>query len=110
MAESRFDAEGRRLIHVEVVYALPDEQVLLALEVEPGATVGQVIERSGITDRFPEIGSVRARVGIFGRLTELSARVGEGDRIEIYRPLIANPKEQRQARARLRGGGKRRRG
>ncbi len=110
MAESAMDADAPQLIHVEVVYARPDEQVLLALEVEPGATVGQVIERSGITDRFPEIGRVRARVGIFGRLTELSARVREGDRIEIYRPLIANPKEQRQAKARLRGGSKPRRG
>jgi hypothetical protein len=110
MAESEIDADAPQLIHVEVVYARPDEQVLLALDVEPGATVEQVIVRSGMTDRFPEIGSAPARVGLFGRLTELTAQVREGDRIEIYRPLIANPKEQRQARARLRGGRKPRRG
>lgn len=110
MAESGIDAERPRLIHVEVVYARPEEQVLLALEVEHGATVRQVIERSGIPDRFPEIGGAPARVGIFGKSAELEAVVREGDRIEIYRPLIADPKEQRQARAKPRGGLKRRRG
>jgi putative ubiquitin-RnfH superfamily antitoxin RatB of RatAB toxin-antitoxin module len=110
MAESGFGAGGQRLIHVEVVYARPEGQVLLALEVEHGSTVGQVIERSGITHRFPEIGPAPPRVGIYGRWTELAATAREGDRIEIYRPLIANPKEQRQARAGARGGRKSRRG
>ena len=101
MAESGTDADAPQLIHVEVVYARPDEQVLLALEVEHGATVEQVIVRSGIADRFPEVGRVPPRVGIFGRPTALGAKVRDGDRIEIYRSLIANPKEQRQTRAKL---------
>jgi putative ubiquitin-RnfH superfamily antitoxin RatB of RatAB toxin-antitoxin module len=110
VAESGTDADAPQLIHVEVVYARPDEQVLLALEVARGATVGQVIERSGIIDRFPEVGRTPPPVGIFGRRTTLEAEVQEGDRIEIYRPLIANPKEQRHARAKPRGGRKPRRG
>lgn len=109
MTEAAIDGDLLKLIHVEVVYARPDEQVLLALEVASGSTVGEVIERSGIADRFPEIGAP-LRVGIFGKETTLAAIVREGDRIEIYRPLIATPKEQRQAKARLRGGRKPRRG
>lgn len=110
VAESGTGADAPQLIHVEVVYARPDEQVLLALEVERGATVEQVIQRSGITERCPEVGRTPPRVGISGRRTMLEAEVRDGDRIEIYRPLIANPKEQRQARARARGGRKPRRG
>jgi putative ubiquitin-RnfH superfamily antitoxin RatB of RatAB toxin-antitoxin module len=110
MAESGIGAGRRQLIHVELVYARPEEQVLLAVEVEHGSTVGQVIECSGILDRIPEIGRPPVRVGIFGRPAELTAVVREGDRIEIYRPLIAGPKQQRQARAARRGGSKPRRG
>lgn len=109
MAEDATGGNPLKFIHVEVVYARPDEQVLLALEVEHGATVEQVIERSGITDRFPEVGRTPPRVGIFGRRTTLEAEVREGDRIEIYRPLIANPKEQRQTKAKLNTGRKSRR-
>ena len=110
MAESRTDTDAPDLIRVELVYALPDEQVVLAFDVASGATIGQVIERSGISDRFPEIGRARPRVGIFGKETTLAATVQEGDRIEIYRPLIAGPKEQRQARTTRNRGRKQRRG
>ena len=110
MAESGVYEKRPRLIRVEVVYARPEEQVLLAFEVEHGTTVAQAIERSGISDRFPEIGRAPSRVGIFGKPTTLATRLREGDRIEIYRALIANSKEQRQARAGLRGGRKPRRG
>ena len=109
MAESGIATVTQDLIRVEVVYARPDEQVLLELEVVSGSTVGQVIERSGILDRFPEIGRTPARVGIFGRRASLGTTVREGERIEIYRPLIASAKEQRQAKARLRGARKPRR-
>jgi len=98
--------EGKHLLRVEVVFSSPDEQVLLALAVEDGTTVGQVIERSGIASRFPEIGEVPARVGVFGKRTRLDAAVRDGDRIEIYRPLTADPKEVRRARARLSEGKK----
>jgi len=96
------------MLRVEVIYALRDRQVLLALEVDEGTTVKQAIERSGILRRFPEIDPIRMPVGIFGRPTRLDARLTEGDRIEIYRPLIADPKQARHARAK-RGGTTRRR-
>lgn len=100
---------GKTRLRIEIVYALREEQVLLTLEVEEGTTVGEAIERSGITTRFRGIDVERARVGIFGRLTRLDARLREGDRIEIYRPLIADPKQARRARAK-RGGATGRRG
>ncbi len=100
------NSKGKHLLRVEVVFAGPDEQALLALAVEDGTTVGQVIERSGIASRFPEIGEVPARVGVFGKRTRLDAAVRDGDRIEIYRPLTADPKEVRRARARLSEGKK----
>lgn len=92
---------AERPLKVEVVYALREEQVLLALEVETGTTVRQAIERSGILQRFPEL--ARARVGVFGRLVQPDAVLRDGDRIEIYRPLIADPKEARRKRATRRG-------
>ena len=73
MAEAPIGGDLLKLIHVEVVYARFDEQVLLALEVASGSTVGEVIERSGIADRFPEVGSAPPRVGIFGKETTLAA-------------------------------------
>lgn len=97
-----------RMLRVEVVYALRDGQVLLALEVDEETTVKQAIERSGILRRFPEVDLIRVPVGIFGRPARLDARLRDGDRIEIYRPLIADPKQARHARAR-RGGTTRRR-
>lgn len=96
------NGEGKKPLRVEVAYALPAEQVLLVLDVEPGITVGQVIERSGIVLRFPEIGTAPAAVGVFGKRARLDTLVRDGDRIEIYRPLIADPKEVRRARAKLR--------
>lgn len=94
---------AERPLKVEVVYALREEQVLLALEVETGTTVRQAIERSGVLRRFPEINLARARVGIFGRPVRPDALLHDGDRIEIYRPLIADPKEARRKRATRRG-------
>lgn len=87
-------------IRVEVVYALRDEQVLLALEVEEGTTVRQAIEQSGITSRFPEIRVASERVGLFGTPARLDTKLKDGDRVEIYRPLIADPKTARRTRAR----------
>lgn len=86
-------------MRVEVVYALRDEQVLVALEVEEGTTARQAIERSGIAQRFPGIDVAHGPVGIFGRLTALDTPLRDGDRVEIYRPLLADPKEARRKRA-----------
>ena len=86
-------------IRVEVVYALPDRQALLSLEVPQGTTVMEAIEASGIRDRFDEIDLDEKRLGIFGRRTTADTVLKDGDRVEIYRPLIADPKEVRRARA-----------
>ena len=91
---------GGGKVRVEVVYALRDEQVLMALDVEEGATVRQAIERSGILQRYPRIELIPGRIGIFGRTVELDARLRDGDRVEIYRTLEADPKEARRRRAR----------
>ena len=86
-------------IQVEVVYALTVEQVLLRVSVTPGSTVAEVIHRSGVLVQFPEIDLASNKTGIFSRLVQLDATVRDRDRIEIYRPLIADPKEGRRRRA-----------
>ncbi|HSC93903.1 MAG TPA: RnfH family protein [Burkholderiales bacterium] len=97
---SRAGNESETRIRVEVAYALRDRQVLLTRELEEGCTVEQAIRRSGILEAFPEIDVARARVGIFGREVSLDAQLRDGDRVEIYRPLIADPKDARRQRAR----------
>ncbi len=89
---------GRDRLKIEVVYALRDEQVCTALEVEEGASVREAIELSGILQRYPEIELVPGRVGIFGKVVDPASRLRDGDRVEIYRPLEADPKEARRRR------------
>ncbi len=85
---------------VEVAYALPDEQVLLSIQVPAATTVRQAIERSGILQRFPDIDLGGAnKVGVFGKLRGLDEPLRPHDRVEIYRPLQADPKESRRRRA-----------
>jgi len=91
-------AGGQTRLKIEVVYALRDEQLLIALEVEEGASVRAAIERSGILRRYPEIELIPGRVGIFGKAVDLASRLRDGDRVEIYRPLEADPKEARRRR------------
>jgi putative ubiquitin-RnfH superfamily antitoxin RatB of RatAB toxin-antitoxin module len=86
-------------IRVEVVYALPEKQLLLSLEVPEGTTLEEAIERSGIVNEFPGLEVDPQRVGIFGNKARLQDTLREGDRVEIYRPLIADPKESRRQRA-----------
>ena len=87
-------------ITVEIVYATADQQELMAVEVEPGTTVEQLIEYSGILEKYPEIDIGKAnKFGIFGKLTKLNTVLREKDRVEIYRALIADPKEVRRKRA-----------
>ncbi|AGA91267.1 hypothetical protein Thimo_2543 [Thioflavicoccus mobilis 8321] len=86
-------------IKVEVAYAKEREQVLLEIEAERGIRVCDAIERSGILKRFPEIDLAVNKVGIYGKATTLEQVVASGDRVEIYRPLIADPKEARKRRA-----------
>jgi putative ubiquitin-RnfH superfamily antitoxin RatB of RatAB toxin-antitoxin module len=86
-------------IAVHVAYATPEEQVIVAIYVPSGATVQEAIEISGLLDRFPDLDLAVNRVGIFGRLRRLDDMVKAGERIEIYRPLRADPKEARRRRA-----------
>jgi putative ubiquitin-RnfH superfamily antitoxin RatB of RatAB toxin-antitoxin module len=85
---------------VEVAYALPDRQVILALDVARDATIEDVIRASGILAQFPDIDLASNQVGVFGKLARLTDTLFPGDRVEIYRPLIADPKEVRKQRAR----------
>ena len=86
-------------LQVEVAYALPDEQHIFALKVPPGTTAGQAIERSGVLERFPDIDLATQKIGIFGKLNKPDYVLRPGDRVEIYRSLIADPKEVRKQRA-----------
>lgn len=87
------------MITIEIAYALPHEQTLLALDVQQETTIKEAIIQSGILDKYPAIDIESAKVGIFGKLKKMSDQVRERDRIEIYRPLIADPKEIRKKRA-----------
>jgi len=84
---------------VEVAYARKDEQAILSVAASEGLTVKQAIEQSGILRRFPEINLKVNRVGIFGKLAQLDQVLEPGDRVEIYRPLSADPKAMRKQRA-----------
>lgn len=91
---------GPELTHVEVAYALLDEQACVELELPAGLSLGDAIRESGLLKRFPEINLAVNKVGVHGRLRSLDDPVKDGDRIEIYRPLTADPKEARRRRAR----------
>ena len=86
-------------IPVEVAYAEPDRQVIIPLRVAPGTTIEQAIKQSGVLDMFPAIDLKVNKVGIFSKLKKLDQPLRERDRVEIYRPLIADPKEVRKKRA-----------
>lgn len=84
---------------VEVAYATPDTQVILSVDVDETATVNEAIIMSGIIEQFPDIDLEKNKVGIFGKLTKLDQTLRDKDRVEIYRPLIADPKASRKKRA-----------
>ena len=86
-------------ILVEVAYALPEEQVIISIKVPTKFNVKQAIEKSGIQKKFPSIDLSKNKVGIFGKKTKLDHLLKDRDRIEIYRPLILDPKEMRRKRA-----------
>lgn len=89
-----------KLISIEVAYARPDEQLILKLDVDSDISVEEAIMQSGILARFPDIDLTLNKVGIFGKLTTLMHKhLRQGDRIEIYRTLLADPKESRKKRA-----------
>jgi putative ubiquitin-RnfH superfamily antitoxin RatB of RatAB toxin-antitoxin module len=87
------------MIAIDVAYAKPDHQVIIPLTVLESSTVEQAIRLSGILQQFAEIDLTTVKVGIFSKLTSLSAIVSAGDRIEIYRPLTIDPNQARLLRA-----------
>lgn len=91
--------DAGHMIRVEVAYAKPDAQVIIPLDVAEGITLEEAIEQSGILSQFPEIDLSKNKVGIFGKISKKDQVLREHDRVEIYRPLIADPKEIRKQRA-----------
>lgn len=86
-------------IQVEVCYALRERQEMITLQLAEGSTVEQAIAASGLREKHPEIDLAINKVGVFGKLCKLDAPLHDRDRVEIYRPLIADPKEVRRKRA-----------
>ena len=84
---------------VEVAYAKPEEQVIIPVVAQEGMTVAAAIEASGILSKFPEIDLTQNKIGIFGKLVKPDTVLRDKDRVEIYRKLIADPKEVRRQRA-----------
>jgi hypothetical protein len=87
-----------QLIEVEVAYARPERQVIVRIKMTTPATIEQAIKTSGILDQFPEIDPLIG-VGLFGQQRPLETQLQGGDRVEIYRPLMMDPREARRARA-----------
>lgn len=86
-------------IKVEVLYALAHEQTMLTVEVPQGTLLGDAVKLSGLLEKYPAIDLATNKVGIFGKLSKLDTALRDRDRVEIYRPLIADPKEVRKQRA-----------
>lgn len=84
---------------VEVAYALPDKQSLISIEIKNGSTLKEAIEASGILETFEQIDLANYRVGIFAKFASLDTILRDKDRVEIYRPLVADPKKARKDRA-----------
>jgi putative ubiquitin-RnfH superfamily antitoxin RatB of RatAB toxin-antitoxin module len=86
-------------LRVEVVYALPAGEDAVRLALAPGATALDAVRASGLLERHPGIDLSRQKIGIRGRVVEMTALLTDGDRVEVYRPLAMDPKEARRARA-----------
>jgi hypothetical protein len=91
--------DGDGLVDVEVVYAEPQRQVAIQLRVPPGSTLQHAIDASGIVRSFPEIDLAQCKLGIYGKLARADTVLTAQDRVEIYRPLPADPKDIRKQRA-----------
>ncbi len=93
--------QGKFMPKIELIYATPQQQKLLTLVVKEGATIADCIQQSGVLLQHKELDINTMKVGIFSQIKPLSQTVVEGDRIEIYRPLIADPKAVRRKKAEL---------
>lgn len=85
-------------IHIELIYATPKQQDLREMQVEQGTTLWEAIEQSGLLSRFPEIDRKTVEIGIFSKIKSRDTLLREGDRVEIYRPLLIDPKDARRKR------------
>ncbi len=90
---------AKEFVNVEVTYALAHRQELVSLRMPVGSTLQQAIEKSGLLEKYPEIDLAKAKTGIYGKLCKADTVLRDCDRVEIYRPLIADPKEVRKQRA-----------
>jgi len=88
------------LISVTVIYALPAGATEIVVRLPEGATIADAVQRSGIASRHPEVDVLHGAVGVFGQRADRHFVLADGDRVELYRPLIAEPKESRRKRAR----------
>lgn len=87
------------LLSIDVVYAKPERQELVHLKLAPGSTLKQAVEASGLLQRYPELDPEKLKLGVYSKLSKPDAPLRDRDRVEIYRPLIADPKEVRKKRA-----------
>ena len=87
------------LVRIEVVYATPTRQDVVQLKLVSGSTVATAIEASGLLQKYPEIDLAKNKLGVFSKLAKIDTVLRDQDRVEIYRPLIADPKEVRKRRA-----------
>ncbi|KAF7598352.1 MAG: RnfH family protein [Candidatus Dactylopiibacterium carminicum] len=90
---------SERKIEVQVCYALPHRQELVKLHLDEPASVEAAVQASGLLEKYPELSLGESKFGVYGKLVRLDSSLREGDRVEIYRPLIADPKEVRRKRA-----------
>lgn len=88
-----------QVLYVEVVYALPDAQEVVSVKLAEGSTLQQALEASGLLEKYPDIDLKKNKFGIFAKLSKVDTVLRDRDRVEIYRPLIADPKEVRKQRA-----------
>ena len=87
------------MIEIEVCYPRPEKQSVVRLKLATGTTVQQAVEASGLLEKFPEIDLKKNKFGVWNKLSKLDTALRDKDRVEIYRPLIADPKEVRKQRA-----------
>lgn len=92
-------ASDSATIRVEVVYARSERQELVTVNLREGATLKDALDASGLLQKYPEIDLAKNKFGIYAKLSKPDALLRDRDRVEIYRPLIADPKEMRKQRA-----------
>ncbi len=91
--------EKAESLQIRVIYALPDHQASVSLQVPPGTTVADAVTRSKLLEKFPEAAARPLACAVFGRAVPLTYELREGDRVEILRPLLIDPKQSRREAA-----------